>query len=263
MKAHLELVTTLSSAFALAVLTGCWTPDDHSQSTDAGAVLASDLCGVVKSHCPKIDHLPASGALCDLSASDVGSTFPPQLSAGYSGQFFSPGAPDVDAGILNGVNRIQSDPNNPNSYHYKGTIAGSATWGVYLNDPTLCPDGTVGGGGIDASAYDGVMITVGGPKPGPPGQMPFFVDSQGTPQDPYRAQRLQTVIDVPTTPTTFKFLWSELTAPCGKAADFQPGKIFAVGGSFLALTGIAYDFDVEIGVIGFCHATKGSPVRCE
>jgi hypothetical protein len=263
MKAHFESVTKLWSALVLTLASGCWTPDAHNQNVDSGAAVeASNLCGLSKARCIQVDTLPASGVLCDLSASDVGSTFPLQLQSGYSGQFFSPG-PDKDAGIPNGVSRVQSDPNDPNSpYHYAGTIPGAASWGLYLNFPTYtCPDGSSGGGGIDASAYDGVSIAFGG-NAGPPGQMTFTIDSFGTRQDPYRQQELQTVITVPplsTTPpytTTYNFLWSDLTAKCGTAADFQPGKVISIGGSFLALAGIAYDFDVEIGAIGFFHKSQ-------
>ena len=164
----------------------------------------------------------------------------------------------MDAGNFNGINRVLTDdPDYP--YHLKGTVPASAGWNINWyyssDDPSVsCADtyNTKKSPIIDASNYNGVSIQVFG-NVGPTGKMVFTIDSVGTPQDPTRQQELQTTIYIPNsfTPTTYNFKWSELTAMCGSANDFQPGRIIGFAGQILALAGVAYDIDLVIGTIAF------------
>lgn len=156
-----------------------------------------------------------------------------------------------------------------------GTVPASAGWninwfieppqvtdpttGTQVNDPfAYCPDQykSLKIPILDASHYDGLSIQLFGSKPGPTGQMTLTIDSVGTPEDPTRYQELQTVINILDTPTTYNFKWSDLTAACGNWNDFQPGRIVGVAAQVLALAGIAYEYDVVIGKIGFIPKTQ-------
>jgi hypothetical protein len=248
MKALLDsAVRALSSALLVVVANGCWTAD--ARDRDAGSIDANALCEFAPNACFEPVKLDTAPLLVDLAQNTTIQTTP-----GLGGASFNtfPG-PDVDAGNLNGLSRLNvpSDPDYP--FHLKGNVPAAAGWNInwYFND-IYCGDAfdTKKGPVIDASDYEGVSIQLFG-NPGPTGQMKFKVDSVGTPEDPTRQQRLQTVINVPSTPTTFAFKWSDLAVPCGNRDDFKPGTIIGFAGEFRALAGITYDLDVVIGKIGF------------
>ncbi len=263
MKAHLEpFSATLSSAIAMLVATGCWTSDANYHVTDAGVQDVNALCGPASAACFESLTMPGDGVIVNIAHGDS-VTLLPTLSSQISGGFYPFPGPDVDAGIINGISRRStSDPSYPGPvdplypYHIWGTVPGSAGWTMNWYDPNkpVCSDPFQSTKGLllDASNFDGITIQVFG-NVGPTGQMTVAVASVGTPQDPAREQELQTVINVPNsfTPTTYNFRWSELTAACGTASDFQPGRIIGLRGAVLALAGVAYDFDVVVGVIGF------------
>ena len=261
MKALLGSAACTLSCTLLIAANGCSTPDAHDHTPDAAGVESSELCGFAPSPCFETVQLTTPSVLVDLAHGDSAAI---STTPAIGGASFNPyPKPDRDAGNLNGIDRVSTDspiythavdPNYP--YHLFGTVPASAGWNInwFFNDKN-CSDAfkTKTGPIIDASDYDGVTIRLFGNDKyiGPTGQMTFTIDSVSTPEDVTRQQELQTVIDIPSTPTTFAFRWDELTAKCGKSSDFQPGRIIGVAGSFRALAGVAYDLDVVIGVIGF------------
>ncbi len=263
MKALVDLaVRTLSCALLAVAANGCWTADAHDHAIDAGSTNASALCALAPSPCFATVQLSAPPVLVDLAHSDATGGVTLNLTSPNGvemGGGFNPfPQPDVDAGNFNGINRVLTDdPDYP--YHLKGTVPASAGWNInwYYNadtPDTLCTDpfNTKKSPIIDASNYDGISIQVFG-NVGPTGKMVLTIDSVGTPQDPTRQQELQTTIYIPNsfTPTTYNFNWSDLTAMCGSASDFQPGRIIGFAGQILALAGVAYDIDLVIGAIAF------------
>ncbi len=263
MKAHLEpFSATLSSVLAMLVATGCWTSDANNHVSDAGVQDVNALCAPATAACFETIPMPADGVIVDIAHGTDSVTL---LPAGISGGFYPFPGPDLDAGILNGISRrLAGDPLCPGPadplypYHVCGTVPGSAGWTMnwYLSatPPPTCTDPfkSTQGAILDASKFDGLTIQLFG-NVGPTGQMTVAVASVGTPQDPTRQQELQTVINVPNsfTPTTYNFRWSELTAVCGSANYFQPSRIIGLRASVLALAGVAYPFDMVVGVIGF------------
>jgi len=213
--------------------------------------------------------IPANGEFLDLSVWDTSTnacaqtfsvTFGQNSSTGiwvHSGPDLDAGRPLFDAGNPNGISFLPADPSNPTHCHLKGNMPGAGSWGLFMNPaPTdTCQDGSLKGGLVDASSFDGISIAIGG-NAGPPGKMTFNVFSVGTPEDPFREQKLTVDIVVPPVPTTYRYLWSELNATCGRREWFNPATIINVGGAMLQLAGIAYPYDIELGKIGFFRTTK-------
>jgi hypothetical protein len=269
-------VRALSCPLLVVAANGCWTADAHDHTPDAAGVDMSALCGFAPSPCFTQVTLNTAPVLVDLAHGDPRSadplnsdvtlqvTSPDSITVGVSFNLF-PG-PDVDAGNLNGLSRVRVPGDTDFPFHIKGNVPASAGWnmnwyysssdpGVYCGDPFNTKRIPI----IDASDFDGVTIQLFG-NAGPTGpktlQMKFTIDSVETPEDPTRQQELQTLIDVPSTPTTFAFKWNDLTAICGSKADFQPGRIIGVAAAFRALAGIKYDLDIVIGEIGFIPKTQ-------
>lgn len=247
----------------MLIATGCWTSDANYHVTDASVQDVNALCVPASAACfePALT-MPPDGVIVDIAHGDS-VTLIPLLSSQLSGGFYPFPGPDVDAGITNGISRRStSDPQYPGvadplyPYHVWGTVSGSGGWTMNWYDPNkpTCPDPFQSTKGLllDASNFDGITIQLFG-NVGPTGQMTVAIASVGTPQDPTREQELQTVINIPNsfTPKTYNFRWNELTAVCGSASYFQPSRIISLRASVLALAGIAYPFDMVIGVIGF------------
>jgi len=281
MKLKFKLLASLTSASTLALVTGCWTSDAHDVPTDAGPIGASEQCGALAAtQCFQTEVIPATGEFLDFSVWDPNATppFPPdpaQPPQGACKTTFSVtfgdsstgtwvhSGPDYPMGNTWGFSfhpinpkdpNAPVDPNDPNNIcHLKGNIPSAGSWGIYMNPTTKCDDGSLRGGLVDASAFDGISITIGG-NAGPPGYMKINFFSLGTPEDPYREQKLTVKIVMPPVPTTYKFLWNQMTATCGRLEWFNPAAIINVQGEMLALAGLSYTFDVEIGKISFYKA---------
>jgi len=273
MKLKFKLLASLTSASTLTLVSGCWTSDAQDVPSDAGPIGASQQCTpIAATRCFQTQTIPSTGEFLDLSVWDskAAPTTPDPANPdklGVCKQTFSVtfgerstgtwvhSGPDKPVGNNYGFAFTPYDSNDPNTVcRLFGTVPGAGSWGIYMNPTEKCLDGSLRGGLVDASAFDGVSITIGGSQPGPTGKTKIHIFSLGTPEDPFREQRLTADITIPKVPTTFRYRWSELLATCGRLEWFNPAAIINVQGEMIALTGIAYEYDVEIGKISFYKA---------
>ena len=273
MKAQFKLLVSLTSASLLTFVTGCWTSDAHDLPTDAGPLSVSQQCDAVAATlCITPTPIPANGDFLDLSKASIDlinsvpdPTDPSKwkilkyacavisVSSSFSSSgFWIHSSSDLRVNNPYGLDWYPENPLDLNSQcHLGGKVAGAYSWGLYMNSSATCPDSSASGGVVDASAFDGITITIGGTKPGPTKATKINLFSVGTPEDPYREQKLTVEIPIKPTLTTYRYHWGEMLATCGRPEWFNPATIINITGEILQETGIAYDYDIEFGKIGF------------
>lgn len=283
------LVCVLSIA-APSLLSACWTSDAHEindagQGLGLTCPITANSCVkfLPPPSAPLLDDFskssadtPTTTAYNQFQFGDYGAGASGTLAGGIF--IFPTGpTPSADAGLVS-VTDAGADAGavgfakgqwlvtskNGDFMHIEGPLNKSAGWGFYLqltgsaNPPPCAPASLVSpngmpfvvGGGIDASAYQGVTVPIKG-YAGPSGHFTFSIDSLGTPEDASRIQTINMYVPVTSNLTTLKFKWSDFTVTCGKLAYFNSGRITSFHSSFDLKPGPTYYLSIDIGSIGF------------